>query len=568
VASEEGNDLALYRTRGFLFADLRGYTDFVDTHGDRAAAELLETYRRLVRDVVARFGGAEIKTEGDSFYIVLPSASSAVGCGLAIARAATTASADEPARPIRVAIGVHAGESTKTDDGYVGLAINTAARICAEAQAGEVLVSETVRSIARSGHDFAFAPRGRRRLKGIAEPVALYAATSSVAIRAPGSSSRAKGAPGIARSRIAAGVAAVVVATLTGAIGINLLIGGRASTPSAATSPRQSQAAMASPTASSIAGTAAPFLPGISSQLRIAMPGGPRLVATTTEAVWVALGDHVPGGLSTKIQRVDPVTNRVVTTIHLDSWASAIAGDGKDLWVALKELNQLVRIDGRTNQVGPPIAIGEPYDLASRAGSIWLTASYATAPTQAGLESRVVQISSTTGKIVQSIDLKRRVRDLVVDQQGIWVSGDAIWHIDRSDARVVSTFNIHSRPLAVGPSGVWIVDESDTIMRLDPVLGRVQARIAGPAGTPDPGRGRLVVGCRYARSRFTHQDRSRRQSRRGLGQHRPQRRGWLHRVGRQHRRGVRLDLDLRVRKGRALADRPRRVNERRSTRVC
>ena len=62
-------------TRGFLFADLRDYTRYVETHGDEAAAALLTTYRSLVRDVVDRLDGAEIRTEGDSFYVVFPSAS-------------------------------------------------------------------------------------------------------------------------------------------------------------------------------------------------------------------------------------------------------------------------------------------------------------------------------------------------------------------------------------------------------------------------------------------------------------------------------------------------------------
>lgn len=52
------------RTRGFLFADLRGYTRFVESHGDKAASELLSAYRTLVRAAVARFSGAEIRTEG------------------------------------------------------------------------------------------------------------------------------------------------------------------------------------------------------------------------------------------------------------------------------------------------------------------------------------------------------------------------------------------------------------------------------------------------------------------------------------------------------------------------
>ena len=52
------------RTNGFLFADLRDYTRYVESHGDQAAAALLEAYRTLVRSAVADLGGAEIKTEG------------------------------------------------------------------------------------------------------------------------------------------------------------------------------------------------------------------------------------------------------------------------------------------------------------------------------------------------------------------------------------------------------------------------------------------------------------------------------------------------------------------------
>jgi outer membrane protein assembly factor BamB len=78
-------------THGFLFADLRDYTRFVETRGDDTAAELLSTYRALVRKVIGEFGGAEIRTEGDSFYVVFPSASSAVLGGLAILAAAAAA---------------------------------------------------------------------------------------------------------------------------------------------------------------------------------------------------------------------------------------------------------------------------------------------------------------------------------------------------------------------------------------------------------------------------------------------------------------------------------------------
>src|SRR6476659_8531375 len=84
-------------TRGFLFSDLRGYTEFVERNGAAAAAGLLERYRTLVRGLIAQFDGAEIKTEGDSFYVVFDSVSSAVRSGLAITTAAQAAT-DEPIR--------------------------------------------------------------------------------------------------------------------------------------------------------------------------------------------------------------------------------------------------------------------------------------------------------------------------------------------------------------------------------------------------------------------------------------------------------------------------------------
>jgi class 3 adenylate cyclase len=159
------------QTRGFLFADLRGYSAFTEQHGDHASAELLGRYRELVRREIAAFHGAEIRTEGDSFYVVFDSVSEAVQAGVAI-RDGTTA--DPGPHPIRVGIGIHAGETTDGEQGIVSSAVNVAARVCAQAEAGEVLVTETVRSLTRTFLPFRFTPRGSRRLKGISEPVRIF----------------------------------------------------------------------------------------------------------------------------------------------------------------------------------------------------------------------------------------------------------------------------------------------------------------------------------------------------------------------------------------------------------
>src|SRR5687767_11783984 len=157
------------RTNGFLFSDLRDYTRYVEAHGDRAAAALLDVYRSLVRAAVAEFEGAEVKTEGDSFYVVFPSVGAAVECGLAIMAAAAGKSREGV--PIHVGIGVHAGETVETQEGYVGSAVNVAARVCSQARAGEVLVTDMVRALTRTHLSVRFTDRRTRRLKGIAEPV-------------------------------------------------------------------------------------------------------------------------------------------------------------------------------------------------------------------------------------------------------------------------------------------------------------------------------------------------------------------------------------------------------------
>jgi class 3 adenylate cyclase len=159
-------------THGFLFADLRGYTGLVEGRGALAASQLLERYRALTRKVVAEHGGAEIKTEGDSFYVVLPSASGAVRCGLALI--AACAEPPDRSEPIQVGVGIHAGEAIAHEGGYVGSAVNIAARVCAVARPGQLLATATVRELTRSVVDARFVALGRKSLKGISDPIELY----------------------------------------------------------------------------------------------------------------------------------------------------------------------------------------------------------------------------------------------------------------------------------------------------------------------------------------------------------------------------------------------------------
>src|SRR5437867_763098 len=161
-------------TRAFLFSDLRGYTNFVEVHGDLAAADLLRDYRTLVRGAVARHAGGEVKTEGDSFYVVFTSALAALDCAVSILREAEARNRQDPDGPLHIGIGVHAGEVVPYDEQFVGSAVNIAARLASKAHAGEILVSDTLRGLVRAGQSRSLTDRGRLRLKGVGESVRAW----------------------------------------------------------------------------------------------------------------------------------------------------------------------------------------------------------------------------------------------------------------------------------------------------------------------------------------------------------------------------------------------------------
>ena len=157
--------------RAFLFADLRDYTAFVEREGDQAAAALITRFRTLIRSRLAEHDGAELKTEGDSFYIVFPAPSQAVSFGVDAFRAAN----DGSGTPLRFGVGIHVGETVPLDGQFVGSAVNLAARVGAMAADGELLVTDTVRGLIRTSGAFTFDDRGPASLKGVSEPIHLYA---------------------------------------------------------------------------------------------------------------------------------------------------------------------------------------------------------------------------------------------------------------------------------------------------------------------------------------------------------------------------------------------------------
>jgi adenylate cyclase len=128
--------------RTFLFADMRGYTRFTQEHGDDAASALAGRFADLVKETVPTFEGELLELRGDEALCVFGSARPALRASVDLQRRLRTPTDEEVAFPIGVGMGLDAGEAVPTQGGYRGASLNLAARLCALAKPGEVLVTE------------------------------------------------------------------------------------------------------------------------------------------------------------------------------------------------------------------------------------------------------------------------------------------------------------------------------------------------------------------------------------------------------------------------------------------
>jgi class 3 adenylate cyclase len=157
-----------------LFTDIAGSTALTQRLGDERAQELVRAHNSIVRDALRSHGGSEIKHTGDGIMASFPSASGALDCASAIQRSMEQGTRNMALpQPIEVRIGLNAGEPVAEEGDLYGTAVQLAKRICDQAGAGEILVSNVVRELA-AGKPFMFADRGAAPLKGFGDPVRLF----------------------------------------------------------------------------------------------------------------------------------------------------------------------------------------------------------------------------------------------------------------------------------------------------------------------------------------------------------------------------------------------------------
>jgi class 3 adenylate cyclase len=172
---EDPEDLARVRSafRIILFTDMTGSTSLLHELGDAAYLVLLTEHDLIIRRALLARHGREVKHTGDGIMASFEDVASALACASAIQHGFDERNATSDPPPLRVRIGMAAGEPVDRNDDLFGATVNLASRICDAADAGQVLVSELVHDLGvRAG--FRFGPSETHELKGIPGHTVMY----------------------------------------------------------------------------------------------------------------------------------------------------------------------------------------------------------------------------------------------------------------------------------------------------------------------------------------------------------------------------------------------------------
>jgi YVTN family beta-propeller protein len=504
-------------TATVMFTDVESSTDITTRLGDDAAASLLATHNTIVLDQVAAFGGHDVRSTGDGFLVVFDSARAAVSCALAIQRQLT-----EREHPIRVRIGLNAGEVLHSGDELFGAAINLAARVVDRADGGEILTTDTVRQLVGTMTDASFRDRGRVALKGFAERQRLYEVR-------PADPRPARPPPRPRRSRRTR--ALVGAAVLAGSIAAAMAIIDRSGSGDPVSVPPNAVAVI-DPGAESVvdairvgenpgpvsAGAGGLWVLNLSSatlsriDLRtrhlletkgiggaVTNRGLPGNVAASPEEVWVsAAGCNAPypgALLHVYTARGDEHDLVGVDDVLLTGAVPELRGQGErgtsllgcglaargtSAWVATNGPPGIARVDydpvaGRSDVVwGRPVR-GLTDAIAVGHGSIWAVDSN---------HQLIRRIDEKTGRTARQLRAGSDPVAVATDAQAVWVAnaGDnSVSRIDPRTNRVTQAIAVGEGPAAVatGDGAVWVaLGEGGSVARIDPRTNRVTAAIA------------------------------------------------------------------------------------------
>jgi YVTN family beta-propeller protein len=500
--------------RTFLIADIRGYTKFSQEHGDDAASHVARRFAEIVQEGIAGKAGLLLELRGDEALCVFNSARDALRAAVELQVQFRRQVKGEPNLPLGVGVGLDAGEAVPVGDGYRGRALNVAARLCALAQAGEVLATETVVSLAGHQTGMGFASRRPARLKGLAAPLRYVEVVPEVAlppVPAPPRPERGRRHKAWWQQRGVLVGCAIALLVVSGGAVITVLRAQDEGVVPVSVVPNS--LAVIDPKANRVVAD-------------IPVGDGPASIAVGEGSVWVR------NAAAGTISRVDPKKRELVKTFAVGATPADIAAGLGSVWVGDGATSTVLQLDPDSGVVrkriqAPPIGDsdvseekGDAGGVAVSAERVWFLSGLRTVssiePTtghvlaqlryslgvslaQAWIDAaeKAVWISACCGgvtridpqtKEIDGIDLPA-AGPLAAGLNGVWVAGTieaandprfgAVWHLDLAAAQLAGTIRCkgHALDVAVGQGSIWIACSDGAVLRVDPASAEVAQRI-------------------------------------------------------------------------------------------
>jgi peptide/nickel transport system substrate-binding protein len=438
-----------------LMTDIVGSTEHAAELGDSAWRQLVQVHHRLVRAALRRQGGREVDTAGDGFFATFDAPAAAVACALEIVDQVA-------ALGIEIRAGLHVGEVEQSGRKVAGITVPIAARIMSLAEAGEVLVSGTVRDLV-TGAGLRFEPRGSQTLKGVPGEWAIFVAQRTQPATAAGADRSAEDSVELraaavrrARSRPVWQRRPQLVATILAGLALVVVAGGllvwQPWLPPALAGIGDDSVGVIDATRGAI----------VSSIKVDARPGG---IAIGEGAAWVTNTG------SDSVSRIDLAVRNETKEVDVGRAPIGIAIANGSVWVANSGGRTVTRINAAAARDVAQIAVGNgPTGIAASGDSVWV-ANFS--------DSTVVRIDATTGRPDEPIPVAAGPLAIAVDDHGIWVlsaDGAAITHLDpATGVTLAAPIALSSRPTAIsaGAGAVWVASADGTVTRIDPAADRV-----------------------------------------------------------------------------------------------
>jgi peptide/nickel transport system substrate-binding protein len=455
----------------FLFTDIEGSTRLLKQLGERYG-DARADHHRLLRAAFAKHNGQEIDTQGDAFFVAFRRAKDAVAAAVDAQRALAEHRWPDEAQ-LRVRMGIHTGEPAVAAEGYLGLGVHRAARICSVGHGGQVLLSQVTVALLEDEQlpGVELRDLGLHHLKDIDRPERIHQLvieglpdTFPALKTVQAQPDRASPFAGREEELGEAAVAAVVRPWYRRRLAVSLL----AAVLLAAVALSGALLTGGTRALARIKTDSVGLIDAGSNKIEkeVAVGSIPGAVASGAGALWVAGGDGT-------VSRIDPEANLVTQTIRLHAAPSGIAFGSGALWVASSAERTLRRISPSGATVGAPIHVGNgPSSVHIGSGAVWVTNrlddTVSRVPIRGG-KTKVFQAGLTPSGVTTSKD-------------AVWITNQATGTVSRLDPKTgaLQTISVGNGPTGIvfGDGAVWVTNSLDnTVSRIDPTSNTVRATI-------------------------------------------------------------------------------------------